>query len=638
MARIAWQDARTGEAYKATFATGKAIRDQQRLQRFDMVSYLELYSAGNVSGMGRTLNDYGSGYYTGRSPRGSNLRGGKFNMGAAVVDSAHSLIAANPPIPIYITSGVDLATVRKAERKSKVLQSQMNELASDCSREAFHMACKTGTGVVYGYLENGEARLEAVNPLELLVDHQDGFYRQPKSMHRVRYVHKAVLRAMYPSKAAAIDKASVSYEDYVASFFMTGIGATDEMCEVIESWYLGTGFTTHRDGSQTPKPGRHVVAISTCDLRDEDFADTEFPFAVVRYRNRAFGFYGAGLIEAVRENQNRVNQLIRRVAKAQDLASNLMIFNPNGEGSLNPEWLTNEIGLIFNYNHDVGMPQLQKWDGTLGDLQAQIDLEFERVLRVEGLSESQVSGEGAGKGLTSGVAVRAQDDVMSRRLINPVTLFQRFNIDIARLLERLNDRAAERDPNYTAKGFLSDAGRTFLKSSRWADLEIEDGMACLNMMPMSIMPTTPAGKWAAIQEWIQASFIDKTGAMKLLQFPAIDETASLETAQMDLVLYQLESVLDGKQVLPMERQDLALVLKIGTMAWAKAQMMNPTLDVQDAFDAYLDYADQLMKSAAPTAAPAGMDAGLPGAAGAPPAPAAPMGGIAAAPIVQQMAA
>lgn len=599
--------------HAAVSATVSAIKNQQSLARLDSMHYLDLYSLGNVAGIGRSLSDLSS-YYVGP---GNAARGARFNMVAAVVDTAHSLIAATPPVPIYITSGTDLSIVRKADRRSKVLQSQMNEIALPQSREAFHTACKQGLGCVFGYLdEEGMPRIEQVNPLELMIDHYDGIYRMPRSLHREKYMHREVLAALYPSKRSQIERAATSTPDYVSRFFLSGVSDQGDMVTVWESWHKSP---------KIGKPGRHTITCSACDLLDEEWSEAEFPFAFVRYRNRAFGFYGSGLIESTREAQTRVNRLIRRVAKGQDLASNLILFNPMGENQLEARWLSNEMGMVFDYDNAIGTPSLAKWDGTLDDLQTQIDLEFQRVLMVEGLSESQVSGEGAGKGLTSGVAVRAQDDVMSRRLINPVELYQTFNVDIAKLIERLNDRAAAENQDYVAKGFQSVAGVNFLRTSRWAELDIPDGQACLNLMPMALLPTTPAGKWAAVSEWLQNGFLDKTGAMKLLQFPALDEAASLETAQLDLTLWQMEKLLDGESVLPEERQDLQLCLQVGTKVWARAQMMSPTDEVQLALDDYLSFAQLLIDRAMqPPAQPMPM----PGA-GAPPAP--PMGGVSPAP-------
>lgn len=615
--RLAWYTADKGSVYGAVAGTVASIKSQQSLSRLDMMHYFDLYALGNVAGMGRSLSDIASHYGPGGLGAARGFRGARFNLCQALCDTAHSMIAATPPVPIYITSGTNLAVVRKAARRTKVLQSQMNDIGMVPSREAYLTACKSGTGCVFGYLDQeGMPRLESVNPLELLIDAHDGTYRKPRSITREKLVHRDVLAAMYPSKRAVIENMSGATPDFITQFFLSAVADTQNMVTVWESFYLSPG---------PGKRGRHTITCSACDLLDEPWDEKDYPFAFVRYRNREWGFFGAGLCESAREAQVRVNRLIYRVAKAQDLASNVLIFNPMGENQLDARWLTNEIAVVFDYDPGLGPPQLVKWEGTLHDLQAQIDQEFSRLLTVEGLAESQVAGEGAGKGLTSGVAVRAQDDVMSRRLVSPIELYQAFNMDIARLIERLNDRAAQLDKNYEARGFQSSAGEVFLRSSKWAELQLDEGEACLNLMPMSLMPTTPAGKWAAVSEWLQNGFLDKTGAMKLLQFPSLDEAALLETAQLDFVMWQLEKVLDGEMILPEERQDLSLCLNLGTKVWARAQMMAPEDDVQFALDEYLNHARSLLDKATPpppgAALAAGAEAGAP-LGGVTPAPAA----------------
>lgn len=619
--RLAWYTAERGKVYTAVAGTVNSIKTQQSLPRLDMMHFLDLYSLGNVAGMGRSLSDLSASYIWNASGYARGYRGARFNICKAACDSAHSMIAASPSVPIYITSGTNLSVVRKAARRTKVLQSQVNLLAMSASREAYLTACKTGTGCIFGYLDEDDMpKLEPVNPLELIIDQYDGYYRQPRSITREKYVHREVLAEMYPSKRHQIENMAGVVPDYVSRFMLTGVD-TESMVTVWESW--------HKAPSKN-KPGRHTITCTACDLLDEPWSEDDYPFAFVRYKNREQGFFGEGLCESAREAQVRINKMIYRVAKAQDLASNLLIFNPMGENALEGRWLTNEIGLVFDYDPTLGPPSMIKWEGTLIDLQQQIETEFERLLVVEGLSQSQVSGEGAGKGLSSGVAVRAQDDVMSRRLVNQIELFQQFNMDVAKLIERLNDRALMKNPDYEARGYSQSAGVHFLQTSRWGELALEEGEACLNIMPMNLMPTTPAGKWAAVSEWLESGFLDKQGAMKLLQFPSIDETALLETAQMDLCLWQLEKALDGEMVLPEERQDLNLCIQLATKVWARAQMMDPGPDVQYAFDEYLAHAQTLLdaaqKAAAAAAAAASAGPGAPAGAG----PGAPGAGAAGA--------
>jgi hypothetical protein len=619
MASIEWQTSPKEDLARNVFATANHIRIQQSQQRRLMLHYLQLYSNGNCNGLGqRAMPEDVRPFMAGNTS--AYIQGSHFNMCAMVCDTAASMVSQSPPLPIYITSGDNLKLSRKAEKRTKVLQSQLNALSKGVFAEAFDYCVQTGTGVIHGTLDEHDLPLlESVNPLEILVEHLDGQYRKPRSLHRVKYVSKAWLATMYPGKREAIMSSSLQDVDTVGRYLLpTNTITLGDLVEVVESWYLPTGN----------QRGRHSICVTHGVLIDESYTDSGFPFAFCRWKNRPSGFWGIGLIECVRPSQNRVNQLIARVARGQDLASNVIVFSPdNGEGSVNPDFITNKLGLIIPYDPLIGPPTLGKWDGTMVDLQQQIDLEVDRVLRENGLSDSQVNGEGAGAGLTSGVAVRAADDVQSRRLFHPTSRFEEMCLEATGIVERLNDELAERDGEYSPRGYLASGGVNFMVSSKWSELQFEAGEALLNLMPMSKLPTTPQGKWAAIQEWIQAGFIQKSAAMKLLEFPALDEYASLETAMMDLAIKQICDLLDGKQVLPLPRQSVQVALDIGTKAWAKLMQMvdfgdEDDLAVIDNFESWLDALSAMADNAQAAAQPMPADPGA--------APAG--GGIAAAPV------
>lgn len=596
----AWYSAPKNDAHKAVFDEVAVIRKQQATARRDIAHYYAMYSNGNANGLGRRLygdriRDY---LFTGRTGRTH------FNMVQAACDTAHSLIASNPPVPTYLGSGLDWDVSRVAEKRTEVLQTQFTDLTRGLLAQWFLDGAITGCGYLQGFLnEDGLPELGRVHPLEMLIEHTDGLNRHPRSTHRVRYVSKEDLKTAHPDKAHLIDLAPVpTVEPAIESIFLDKLTDKTRIVEVVESFHLRSG-KRGKDGNKVAD-GRHTVCIANSTLVDEDFGGDEHPYIVFRYRERSVGFWGAGIAESARDPQNRVNDLIARVARGQDLASTLIILNPNGEGAVQPEEMTNELGLVLNYEAQNGPPQLLKWDGTLADLQQQIDLEFQRFLVTEGLAESQVVGEGAGRGLASGVAQRAADDIKSRRLIQHIERFQNACLDVAKLIERLNDQAAQAaeadDRTYEVKGKALRGQQTFLRTSEWAQLAIQEGQANLSMMPMSALPTTPAGKYAAVMDWLQAGFVDSQYAKKLLNFPDLQGFTELDLADLEYCQWQLQRIVDGEVgVLPEPRQNLTLALDLGRKAKFVATMKSAPPEVLDEFETYLLYAEQLLQTAAP---------------------------------------
>jgi hypothetical protein len=591
-----WWQAPDRNAHREVFATADRICQQQQMQRETIVDYLEMYSNGNVAGLG--LNAEGSPNFRRYFyQRGSNAAP-RFNISAAVVDTVVSMVAYNPPIPQYLTTGADYGLIRKAKKKTRVLQGQMHHLGEPLCRRGFRDACKTGLGAVWGGVgDDGLPKIERVSMLELLVEHMDGIYQTPLSIHRTRScVSKEWLLSRYPKKDLdqPIRMAGADAQRTLMNRFLPATWAAGQMCDLIESIHLPVG----------DRPGRRTLCVSTATLEDEEWEDEQFPVALWRYRERDFGFYGSGLIEAAYETQMRVDDLCERNAKSQRLASTMKLINPNGEGTLKKSQITNEIGEVYDINGDRAV-QVITYSGTLDDLQAQIDLELNRLLFVEGISASQAAGDGASQGLTSGVAIRAEEDSRASRMVSPIEMYQRGCLETAKLIERLNDRVAKKKPSFVPSGKLKSGRQTFLNSSTWRDLTIPRGQVEIDMFPMSSLPNSPSGRYAAVMEWIEGGFASREYGMQLLGFPDIDSYADVQLAYIDLVQWQIEQIVDEeKRMLPIPRQDFAVAVDLGQRALCRATMVpGMPSSVLENLDAYVTRAEALLAKAQKAAEP-----------------------------------
>lgn len=551
----AWYDASKEELADKVVEQLDYTRRQQETMRLNWLEYLEAYAAGDVTGLGRDRAT--SRYYAIDAEEGPEVR---FNLTSAMVDTACSLISQAPAVPQYLTVDGDFKLTRKAEKASQILQGQFSNEVKEICKRAWLDAAKLGTGFVFEKFDpiTGLPGIRRESPFSVYVEYLDGMEMCPRSVHVSRLVPKELLAGQFPDLAQVIEDAPAILKTRITDLLLPGIDATfayTDFIEVVESWHLRPS---------AKGKGRHTIIIPGAVLLDEKWLRDELPMAVFRYRERDTGFYGAGLAESCRAAQNRIDQLIKRVGRGQDLGSNLIILNPNGEGAVSQEKLTNEMGLVINYLPAIGPPQLVKWEGTLDDLQRQIDLEVARAMMVEGISESQANGQGAGKGLDSGVAVRAADDVQSRRLVPFVTRYQNSCMAVARLFESMNDTCAKKDKKYRPQVEGQGPMRTFLVTSNWAEIRPPKGDARLMMAAMSALPTAPAARWAAVQDWIAAGFASRQYAMSLLQFPDLDAYASTELAHLELARWQIEKLLDGEMPLADPRQDLDLAIDLVT--------------------------------------------------------------------------
>lgn len=586
-----WWQAPQGNAHTAVWQTIDKICQQQMQQREDMAQYLEMYANGNVSGIGLSAEP-GSQRARNYWYRRGDQAAPRFNLSAAIVDTVTSMVAYQPPIPQYLTNGAEYWTIRKAKKKTRVLQGQMHHLAEPLMRRGFMDACKTGTGLVWGSIgEDGLPQLRRVSSLELLVEHCDGLYMAPRSIHRLETcVSKEWLVGQHPKFETQINSASVNSKRAIMLRFLPTLWGQGGMCEVAESIHLPTGT----------RPGRRTLCISNATLEEEEWDSDEFPLAVCRYRERDFGFYGSGLIEAAFESQLRVDDLCERNARSQNLGSTLKIFNRNGEGTLKKSEISNELGTVYDVNGAQPL-DVVTFSGTLEDLQEQIDIEMQRLLFVEGVSASQAAGDGASQGLTSGVAIRAEEDTRASRMVRPIEMYQKFCLSSAKLIERLNDRVAARNPKYVPKGRIKNGRETFLINTTWKELELPSSGADpeIEMFPMSSLPNSPSGRYAAVMEWIQGGFTDRQYGMQLLGFPDIDAYADVQLAYIDLVQWQIEQIVDkDKRTLPIPRQDHGIAIDLGQRALARLWCMeNVPSTVLENMDFYIRKAEELQEKA-----------------------------------------
>lgn len=599
----AWWQEKKWEAHQEVFKRHQFLAEQNREMRLDNLLYLNIAANWNVDGSG-----YGYGPLEWRMT--NNGRKIRRNICQAGLDTAASLIAANRTIPSYSTNGT-FTQARRAMHKARCVHAQMWQLkVFDFGIDAFYDGGSCGSGITHLYRDprtNRPSKPVRVKPNSLFTDAAEG--RDPRTVDWVHFVARSLLRGTYKSSRFDIDEAAGPDGNDYEDFFIRQDNRAD-LVKVVESWHLPS-YPGADDG-------RHVIAISNCTLVDEPWTRERFPFAFYHYAKRRAGFFGQGLVERMLPAQIRLCELQRTVDKSQDLTS-LAVWLVEENSGVDDEDLTNAEGGIVRYQRNA--PQLVAWEGTPQDLKAEIKEIVADAFEQEGLSPGMVGGELVQKGLSSARAIRAGDDVSSRRQVIPTRWLEEYYLQFAQLIEDVNDDCAAVDPNYTVNGYYRAGRQQFSTTKRWKDLQFsEDEKPTLTVMSMSAMPTTPQGRMAAVEEYIAGGFMSKPMAISLMEFPDIEAWQTLETADLDLVEYQIDRVLDGYAELPIADQDPALAIDLMTKAKLVAYRLGADVEILDNMDRYVAYAEQLLEEAEAAGAAEG---GAPADALAPPPGAVP---------------
>lgn len=573
MAKItshAWWKATKDSVHSDVWSRLKYLEDQNREMRQDNLLYLQIASNWNIDGSG----SYGAQYWK------QNGRKIRRNLAAAACDFAASLIAANRTIPSY--QGTNAWEVsRKAEQRARVIHSQMWTLgAFDLGVDAFYDGAITGTGITHGFInpDTGLPELCEVSSNSLIVDADEG--RNPRSIYWTYFRPREVLEVYKVRAVAESAGPSENDSDYL---LRQDTRSSCDMVKVVEAWHLPP--TT---GS---KLGRHVITTSNVTLVDEPYTRMRFPFAIYRYAKRRAGFWGQGLVERTLPAQLRLSELIN--FKDDCMKYSMPVFIVDENANLQPEDMSNLPGSVWTCQGGAQAVQLVTWSGTPSDVAQEIETIWNQTLEQEGLAPGMVGGELVQKGLGSARAVRAADDVSTRRQVIPTRALESYYLQIGRLIEDLNDDCLALDPSYSVKGSTPEGRQTFITTSKWADLQLPEGDVRLTVMSMSATPTTVQGRIAALEEYIASGFVSKSVAISLLEFPDISAWASLETANVDLVEWQIEKLLNGQGELPIPNQDGGFCKKVVNQAYLVAYRMSAPPEVQQSFLDYLAYAKEL---------------------------------------------
>src|SRR5262249_22646237 len=114
--------------------------------------------------------------------------------------------------------------------------------------------------------------------------------------------------------------------------------------------------------------------------------------------------------------------------------------------------------------------------------------------------------------------------------------------------------------------------KRFVETIKWSDIHVDKNEMVLQMFPTSMLPATPAGRLAYVQELINGGFIDQAIGLSLLEFPDTEGALSLKTAPLDDILATLDELLySNKFPTPEPFQDLKMGVQIMQSAYLRAR-------------------------------------------------------------------
>ena len=230
------------------------------------------------------------------------------NVIKSVCDTVSARIAKNRPRPVFLTSGGNYSTQRRAKLLEKFVESQFYTAGVyKVAPKVFRDCCVFGTGVMQVYNVGTQIRVERVFPGEIYVDQAEGMYGDPKQIYRRKYINRDVLLDMFPNQEGAIRTANGPSDE----FSDLERDSTVDQIEVVEAWHLPSG--------PDAKDGKHCIILDGGTLLEESWDHDYFPFVFIHWSERLRGYWGMGLAEELTGIQVEINKLLMKIQKAFQL-------------------------------------------------------------------------------------------------------------------------------------------------------------------------------------------------------------------------------------------------------------------------------------------------------------------------------
>lgn len=474
----------------------------------------------------------------------------QLNLIRQAVDTLVSRIGTQKPKPQYIVTDGSFDLERVARLRTRVLEGQLYDSGGyEVMPEVLVDALALGDGFAVAYLDPDTAQIgiERAHPGEIVVDPREGMHGNPRRIHRKRPMSKDAIRDLYPDVSDALLSQARGPTDSEREMSFLPLDRTIDEVMVYEGWFSPPG--------KDKKGGRHVLALSSCTLADEDW-DYEIPVIHLHGWKRQIGYWGIGVAELGAEAQDRYNQNEAKIEHMQRLGSTAWVL-ADRNADVRVERLTNEPLSIVRYTSRGAEPKIQVFSATPLDLVQENERIRERFLSMLGVSQMAAEARKPA-GLDSAVSQRAYEDITSQRHATQSKQFEDAYMRIVEVFEGLNDHAQKSGDGYSVSARTQRGLVPLVKQVKWSDAHLPREQYRLTCFPTSQLPTTVPGRLAALSEWVASGFVSRPYAQKQLIDMPDDDMQRLELADLDFVMWQIEEMLDGKGVSPESYQDMSL--------------------------------------------------------------------------------
>lgn len=509
----------------------------------------------------------------------------RMNVIRSIADTAAAKMASNRPSPMFDTVEGDFglrSTARKLKQFCEGVYANTNLYNKGI--KAFRDAECFGTGVLKVFIDNDEVQIERILPKEVYVDKWESKYGDPRSLYHIRTMTRSSLERLYPEHAEQIRKAASVWGTLADRYQETH--DNPEIVEVLEAWHLPPD--TDAEG------GRHIIALRDLVLYDEPWLDDCYPMVFFSWSEPLEGFWGTGLTEELYSIQLEINRLLRFIQDCMKLGSSPAVFVPSGS-QINTRTINNEL---FNIYEVSGPPfDIKLFQTIHPETFAQLDRLVRMAYNISGISELSAASEKPA-GLQSGRSMLVYNNIESQRFKVVGRAYEQFFMDISRAIIRTCKRHVEAGGMLEVQATSNGRMRAGVKALKWSDVNMEEDAYTMKVMPVSSLPSEPAGKMEMINLLNQQQLLSPDMVLSMLDIPDLDEFVSLMRASTDAILDSLDAIAnEDEDIVPEPYDDLAACVKYGNAYRHRIARQGAPEEVLERVQAYIDAAKAMQEQA-----------------------------------------
>lgn len=527
-----WHQLEKGEMARELTALCKALQEEQKSRKTRCRDAASRYEMRRLGGLNPAA------YYRAGAYSGSGASPLTWPEERSIANAAHAKLAGQQkPKVQFVTSDSDWQTKRKSKKLDRFVEGQFMQSVGvygdvwQLMLRVFLDACVFPTGgavKTFADEEDGRVCYERVFTWELFVDPLEARYGQPRNLFHVYPYDRDELIERFPEQREALERASEYEEDGEPEW--VGSRRISNQIRVCEAWRLPFSSS---------KPGRHVIAVGDTALVDEEWTRNEFPFIWLHWSKHLVGTDGTSLVEEISPISDAVNDTVQRMQDSHTRTSmGVLAFE---EGSIREEDLrSNEDGINLRYAPGKAPPTYVA-PLPFGPANVQfLEMNVDKLHDISGVSEMLSSGDKP-TGLTAAVAIRATEDIQSKRFSVIYRAYEEAFVALAR-----QTIACVRELAATVKDFSSKwTGKGFLKTIKWSDVDLEDDRYVIQVYPVGEVKNTPADRLQLIQELNAAGKVSDDALLQTIQY--LDSAKELESVsrQRELIESYIDQWLDA---------------------------------------------------------------------------------------------